>query len=83
MAGGVLIEADLIEALKNEKIAGAGLDVTNPEPIEFDNELLSLPNCHIIPHLGSATIEARSKMSILNAESILAALENRDIPYLV
>ena len=69
--GGVHDEGDLIEALKTATIWGAGLDVTNPEPMHADNVLLNMPNAAILPHIGSATIEARNGMARLAAENII------------
>ena len=64
-------EKSLIEALQNKTIWGAGLDVTNPEPMEKDNPLLSMENVAVTPHIGSATIEARNEMSRLAALNII------------
>lgn len=64
-------ETDLIEALKNRMIWGAGLDVTNPEPMLPDNPLLQMENVTIVPHIGSATIEARNEMARLAACNII------------
>lgn len=70
--GGVHNEADLIETLKNNIIWGAGLDVTNPEPMQADNPLLNMPGVAVLPHIGSATIEARTGMARLAAENIIS-----------
>ncbi|MCW5911010.1 MAG: D-glycerate dehydrogenase [Cyclobacteriaceae bacterium] len=70
--GGVHNETDLIEALQNKTIWGAGLDVTNPEPMRADNPLLEMPNVAVLPHIGSATIEARTGMARLAAENIIS-----------
>ncbi len=69
--GAVHNEKDLTEALANEIIWGAGLDVTNPEPMSPDNPLLKMENVSITPHIGSATIEARNQMARLAAENIV------------
>ena len=69
--GGFQNEKDLYEALKNGIIWGAGLDVTNPEPMEKSNPLLQLPNVCVLPHIGSATIEARNGMAKIAAENAL------------
>ena len=53
--GGTVDPAALADALRNGTIAAAALDVTEPEPISMDDPLLSLPNCVIIPHLGSSS----------------------------
>ncbi|OAD58647.1 Glyoxylate reductase/hydroxypyruvate reductase [Eufriesea mexicana] len=72
--GEVVDQFALIEALKEGIIRGAGLDVMTPEPIPLDSELLKLDNCVILPHIGSAAIETREKMSVITAENILAVL---------
>jgi glyoxylate reductase len=69
--GGIHNEKDLIEALNVGKIWGAGLDVTNPEPMDANNPLLSMPNVAVLPHIGSATEEARNEMSRLAAMNII------------
>lgn len=69
--GSVHNEEDLIEALQSETIWGAGLDVTNPEPMHADNPLLQMPNVAVLPHIGSATVEARNGMARLAAENII------------
>ncbi|MHA1966814.1 MAG: 2-hydroxyacid dehydrogenase, partial [Candidatus Hodarchaeales archaeon] len=71
-------EKDLIEALKNHIIAGAGLDVFYNEP-EISKELSALSNVVLTPHIGSATTTARNAMAILVAENILA-IEKGEIP---
>lgn len=70
--GGVHNEADLIEALQSETIWGAGLDVTNPEPMQANNPLLEMPSVAVLPHIGSATVEARTGMARLAAENIIS-----------
>ncbi|MFY0254067.1 2-hydroxyacid dehydrogenase [Chitinophaga sp. 30R24] len=78
--GGIHNEADLITALQEGSIWGAGLDVTNPEPMQPDNPLLDMPTVAILPHIGSATQETRNAMSRLAAENIIAALGGRPVP---
>lgn len=73
-------ETDLITALNNKLIWGAGLDVTHPEPMKADNPLLQMENVCILPHLGSATIETRTKMAVMAAENIAAALNDHPMP---
>ncbi|SAM08643.1 hypothetical protein [Absidia glauca] len=79
--GGIVNQADLARALKEKVIAGAGLDVTTPEPLPLDDPLQNLDNCVILPHLGTATFETRETMGDMMVDNILAALENRPIPY--
>ncbi|KAG7311998.1 hypothetical protein JYU34_001438 [Plutella xylostella] len=78
--GGTVDQDALIEALQNNVIWGAGLDVTTPEPLPLDSPLFRLKNCVVLPHIGSAAIEARDTMSILTAQNILAALNGKDMP---
>lgn len=78
--GGFHNEKDLLEALKSRIIWGVGLDVTNPEPMDKENPLLQLPNVCVLPHIGSATIEARNGMSKLAAENIVAFAKNQPMP---
>jgi len=81
--GGAHNEEDLTEALTTNKIWGAGLDVTNPEPMQKDNPLLQMENVAVLPHIGSATIEARNGMSRLAAENIIGFYKNGLVPNLV
>jgi glyoxylate reductase len=81
--GPVHNEADLLEALQKNIIWGAGLDVTNPEPINPDNPLLSMENVAVLPHIGSATIEARDKMSLMCAENIIKGLRSERLPNII
>lgn len=81
--GGVHNEVDLIEALQQGTIWGAGLDVTNPEPMKSDNPLLAMPNVAVLPHIGSATIEARTGMARLAAENIITFYQRGQVPHCV
>ncbi|XP_021922275.1 glyoxylate reductase/hydroxypyruvate reductase-like isoform X2 [Zootermopsis nevadensis] len=78
--GGIVDQPALYEALKQGKIFGAGLDVMIPEPLPTDSPLLSLPNCVLLPHVGSATVKTRTAMAVLAAENIIAALEGKPMP---
>jgi glycerate dehydrogenase len=60
--GALIKESDLIEALKNNQIAGAALDVQDPEPPALDNPLFEMENVIITPHIGWQTIEARQRL---------------------
>lgn len=73
--GDVVDQVALIDALKNKTIAAAGLDVTTPEPLPLDSELLFLDNCVILPHIGSATVETRDEMASITAKNIIAVLD--------
>ncbi len=81
-ARGPLIQTGaLIEALAQGWIAGAALDVTDPEPLRADHPLLALPNCLVVPHIGSATAQTRAAMSELAARNILAGLRGDPLPH--
>jgi glyoxylate reductase len=81
--GGIHNEKDLIDALTRGTILGAGLDVTNPEPMQIDNPLLEMENVCVLPHIGSATIEARNEMSRMAAENIIQFFKNGTVPNIV
>lgn len=78
--GGFQNEKDLFNALNSGQIWGAGLDVTNPEPMDHKSPLLELPNVCILPHIGSATIEARNGMAKLAAENVVAFSKGEKMP---
>lgn len=72
--GQTVVENDLIDALKNQEIRAAGLDVFNQEPTETDNPLLTMKNVVTLPHIGSSTHETELKMSELAATNLEAGL---------
>jgi lactate dehydrogenase-like 2-hydroxyacid dehydrogenase len=74
--GAVIDEEALVYALKNKQIAGAGLDVYEEEP-KLKPGLAVLDNIVLAPHLGSATVETRTKMSLMSAENIIAVLKKQ------
>ena len=76
-------EKDLTRAVLSGDIWGAGLDVTNPEPMQPDNPLLFMENVCVLPHVGSGTIEARKQMSVLAAMNIIKFYRNRRVPHIV
>jgi lactate dehydrogenase-like 2-hydroxyacid dehydrogenase len=78
--GGFHNQKDLYEALISKQIWGAGLDVTNPEPIFKDDPILELSNVCVLPHIGSATIEARNAMAKLAAENLIAFSKGEKMP---
>lgn len=81
--GAIHNEGDLLAALQNKTIWGAGLDVTNPEPMDRDNPLLDMENVCVLPHIGSATKETREKMAMMAAENIVAALKGERMPQVI
>ena len=81
VARGALVDnLALAEALRSGVIAAAALDVTEPEPIPTDHPLLGLPNCLIVPHIGSATGRTRQAMADLATDNLLAGLAGRPMP---
>jgi len=75
----VINEADLVEALKEDEIAGAALDVYEFEP-KMAEGLAALDNVVTVAHTGSATASARKNMAILAAQNLLAMLSNKQPP---
>jgi glyoxylate reductase len=79
--GGVVDQAALSRALHEGWIAGAGIDVTDPEPLSPSDPLLGAPNLLVLPHIGSATHAARERMAEMACENLLAALDGRPMPH--
>jgi glyoxylate reductase len=73
----------LIYALESDWIAGAALDVTDPEPLPSDHRLFNLPNCLVVPHIGSATWNTRRMMAERACENLLAGLDGKRLPFCV
>lgn len=78
--GGFHNQKDLYQALVSGQIWGAGLDVTNPEPISENDPILELSSVCVFPHIGSATIEARNGMAKLAAENLIAFSKGERMP---
>jgi glyoxylate reductase len=78
--GPLVDQAALAEALRSGTIFAAGLDVTDPEPLPPDHELYKLPNCLIVPHIASATVETRNAMARLCANNLLAGVKGDALP---
>jgi len=78
--GGTVDQDALYRALVDGEIGAAGLDVTTPEPLPADHELLTLPNCVILPHIGSASIATRTKMALMAADNLIAGVRGEPLP---
>ena len=73
--GGIIKESALVEALKNGKVAAAGLDVYEQEPLPEDHEFRSIENLNLTPHLGASTEEAQESVGVEIAEAIAEVLQ--------
>ena len=80
--GGLVVDDDLIAALKSGRVAAAGLDVFEGEP-KLHPEYVSLKNTFLLPHIGSATIETRTAMGMLALDNVEAVLNGEPAPTLV
>lgn len=78
--GPLIVTDDLVAALESGQIAGAALDVTDPEPLPGDHALLSFDNCLVVPHIGSASVATRNAMASLAIDNLVAGLEGRSMP---
>jgi glyoxylate reductase len=79
--GPIVDQAALAAALHAGTIAGAALDVTDPEPLPPDDPLLDAPNLLVVPHIGSATTGARGRMTDLCVGNLLAGLAGEPLPH--
>ena len=77
--GPIINENDLVQALKDEKIAGAGLDVYDKEPLPQDHKLRFLPNALLLPHIGYVTAENYSKFYLQMMENLESCLKNKPL----
>jgi len=78
--GPVVDTAALVTALSEGEIAGAALDVTDPEPLPPDHPLLALENCLVVPHIASASLRTRRAMVSLAVDNLLAGLRGQPLP---
>lgn len=76
-------ESDLITALQQGEIWGAGLDVTDPEPMSPKNPLLTMSNVCVLPHIGSATIETRVNMALMAVNNLIAVKKGERMPQML
>lgn len=79
--GGLVDQIALARALHDGRLAAAALDVTDPEPLPADDPLLAAPNVLVLPHIGSATHTARTKMAHLAVDNLLAGLQGLPLPH--
>jgi glyoxylate reductase len=77
--GPVVNTAALTQALQDRRLYAAALDVTDPEPLPRDHPLLALENVIIAPHLGSATIQTRTRMAEISVENLLRGLAGQPL----
>ena len=77
--GPIINENDLVEALKDEKVAGVGLDVYEKEPLPQDHKLRFLPNALLLPHIGYVTAENYSKFYLQMIENLESCLKNNPL----
>jgi glyoxylate reductase len=77
--GPIVVEADLIAALKAGTIFAAGVDVTDPEPPAPDSELFKLPNLVVAPHIASATVGTRNAMADICAKNLIAGVHGHKL----
>ena len=78
--GPVVDQKALFRALSEGWILGAGLDVTDPEPMPVDEPLLTLENCLVVPHIASASRTTRGRMASIAAENLLAGVRGERLP---
>jgi glyoxylate reductase len=78
--GPVVDSMALVDALRDGTIAGAALDVTDPEPLPADHPLLGLENCLVVPHIASASRATRGKMASMAAANLLAGVRGQRLP---
>ena len=79
--GGIIDPDALYQALKHRQIAGAAIDVTEPEPIPLNSPLLTLDNLIITPHIGSASRQTRQRMAEMAIANLIAGLKGEVLPY--
>jgi len=81
--GPIVMTGALVEALAEGVIAAAALDVTDPEPLPHDHPLVTMRNCLVTPHIGSASVRSRVHMAEVAAGNLIAALNGEPMPHAV
>jgi glyoxylate reductase len=81
--GPIVDTTALYRALRDKRIKGAALDVTEPEPLPPDHPLLTLDNVLVTPHIGSASWKTRTRMAEVAADNLLAGLTGKRLPFCV
>ena len=76
----IIDPAALYDALSSGKIRAAAVDVTEPEPLNMDSLLVTLPNFLVVPHIASATIATRGKMAEMAAKNLIAGVSGERLP---
>lgn len=79
--GPVVDSQALYRALKEGRIAAAGLDVTDPEPLPPGHPLLELPNLIVVPHIASATVTTRTRMALMAVQNLIAGVTGQPLPF--
>lgn len=77
--GPIIVDQDLADALNNDVIAGAGIDVLSKEPPNADNPLFSAKNCLITPHIAWATLEARTRLMAITVDNLTAFMDGKPV----
>ncbi|CAN5812592.1 D-glycerate dehydrogenase [soil metagenome] len=78
--GPIVDSSALVDALETGEIFGAGLDVTDPEPLPADHPLVALPNCLVVSHIASASTRTRHRMAERAVDNLIAALTGAEMP---
>ena len=81
-ARGPVVDTEaLCAALREGRIAGAALDVTDPEPLPSNHYLVTCPQVIVVPHIASASDATRERMALMAVENLEAGLAGRPLPY--
>jgi glyoxylate reductase len=81
--GGIVDQQALLDALARGQLGGAGLDVTDPEPLAPNHPLMRQERAIVVPHIGSASVGTRTRMAELAVENLLAGLRGEPLPHCV